>query len=156
VSVAITNTDTNLTRTVTTNEDGQYVVPDLHIGHYEVRATAQGFKIAEQKNVVLNVGDRTRIDFKLQLGNAQETITVEASAAAVQTDTGEVSSVINGTQVTQLATNGRSVYTLFALTPGASSIQGDFAPFTPVSGDSNVSINGQRAGHNLQLLDGGE
>ncbi len=69
---------------------------------------------------------------------------------------GEVSSVINGKQVSNLGINGRSLYSLFALTPGASSIQTDRVGFTPVSGDSNVSINGQRAGHNLQLLDGGE
>jgi len=74
----------------------------------------------------------------------------------VQTDTGEVSNVITGQQITQLATNGRSLYELFALAPGASSLQGARVSFTPVSGDSTVSINGQRAGHNLQLIDGGE
>jgi hypothetical protein len=56
----------------------------------------------------------------------------------------------------QNAGGGRSIYTLFALTSGASSIQSDSLTPTAVSGDSNVSINGQRAGHNLQLLDGGE
>jgi len=74
----------------------------------------------------------------------------------VQTDTGEISNVITGQQVTQLATNGRSLYQLFALAPGASSLQGSRVGFTPVSGDSTVSINGERAGHNLQLIDGGE
>lgn len=74
----------------------------------------------------------------------------------MQTDSGESSTLITGQQVTQLATNGRSLYELFALTPGASSIQTSRVGFTPVSGDSNVSVNGQRAGHNLQLLDGGE
>ncbi len=154
-SVAITNNDTGVLRTLATNGDGQYVAPDLHIGHYTVRATASGFKVAEQKGLVLTVGDRTRVDFALQVGNAQETITVEATAAAVQTDTGEVSNLINGQQVSQLATHARSLYELFALAPGASSIQNNVG-FTPVSGDSAVSINGQRAGHNLQLIDGGE
>jgi len=155
VSIAITNNDTGVVRTVVSNGDGQYVAPDLHIGHYTVRATGSGFKVAEQKGLVLAVGDRTRVDFALQVGNAQETVTVEATAAAVQTDTGEVSNVITGQQVSQLATHSRSLYELFALAPGASSIQNNTS-FTPVSGDSNVSINGQRAGHNLQLIDGGE
>ncbi len=105
---------------------------------------------------MLAVGDRTRVDFKLQVGSAQEEVTVEANAVAVQTDTGEVSNVITGQQITQLATNGRSLYYLFALAPGASSLQGSRIAFTPVSGDSTVSINGERAGHNLQLIDGGE
>jgi Carboxypeptidase regulatory-like domain len=156
-TITITNTDTGLGRSLPTNGDGQYVAPGLHIGHYDLHASASGFKIAEQKGVVLDVGNRTRIDFRLEVGNVQEKVTVEAaSAVAVQTDTGEVSNLITGQQITQLATNGRSLYSLFALAPGASSIQTDRVGFTPVSGDSNVSINGQRAGHNLQLLDGGE
>ena len=156
-TITITNTDTGLGRSLPTNGDGQYVAPGLHIGHYDLHASASGFKIAEQKGITLDVGDRTRIDFRLEVGNVQEKVTVEASSSvAVQTDTGEVSNLITGQQVTQLATNGRSLYSLFALAPGASSIQTDRVGFTPVSGDSNVSINGQRAGHNLQLLDGGE
>ncbi len=155
-TILITNTDTGVSRSIPSNSDGQYVVPDLQIGHYVVHVSANGFKAAEQKGVTLDVGDRTRLDFKLQVGSTQETVTVEANAVAVQTDSGEVSNVIDGQQVTQLATNGRSLYELFALAPGASSIQTSRVGFTPVSADSNVSINGQRAGHNLQLIDGGE
>ena len=55
-----------------------------------------------------------------------------------------------------MATNGRSIYTLVNLTPGASSLQGDFQVPTPVGGDANVSFNGNRPGHNIYLLDGGE
>jgi len=155
-ALTITNNETGVTRNLPTNGDGQYVAPDLNIGHYTVRVAATGFKAAEQKNITLNVGDRSRIDFKLEVGSAQEQVTVEANAVAVQTDSGEVSNVITGQQVTQLATNGRSLYELFALAPGASSIQTSRVGFTPVSADSNVSINGQREGHNLQLIDGGE
>ncbi len=155
-TITITNNETGVTRTLPSNGDGQYVAPDLHIGPYTIRVNATGFKAAEQKGVTLNVGDRSRIDFKLQVGSAQEQVTVEANAVAVQTDSGEVSNVINGQQITQLATNGRSLYELFSLAPGAVSLQSSRVGFTPVSGDSNVSINGERAGHNLQLIDGGE
>lgn len=155
-SITLTDNDTGVTRTLPTSNDGQYVAPDLPIGHYTVRATASGFKVAEQKNMTLAVGDRLRVDFKLQVGSAQEQVTVEANAVAVQTDTGEQSNVITGQQVTQLATNGRSLYELFSLAPGAVSLQSSKVAFTPVSGDSTVSINGERAGHNLQLIDGGE
>jgi Carboxypeptidase regulatory-like domain/TonB dependent receptor len=155
-TITLTNNDTGVQRTLPTNADGQYVAPDLHIGHYTVHANASGFKVAEEKDITLNVGDRTRVDFKLQVGSTQEQVTVEANAIAVQTDTGEQSNVITGQQVTQLATNGRSLYELFALAPGAVSLQGSRVAFTPVSGDSTVSINGERAGHNLQLIDGGE
>jgi hypothetical protein len=155
-SIVITDNDTGITRSLPTNGDGQYVAPDLHIGRYSIRATASGFKAAEEHGITLNVGDRTRVDFKLEVGSQPEQVTVEANAVAVQTDTGEVSTVITGQQVSELGINGRSLYELYGLTPGASSLQADKGAFTPVSGDSTVSINGQRAGHNLQLLDGGE
>jgi len=156
VSITVTNVDTGIERTLTTSNQGEFVVPDLHIGHYTVRAQAAGFKPVEQKGLVLAVGDRTRVDFKLQLGTAQEQVTVEAAAIAVQADTGELSDVITGQQVSQLATNGRSMYSLISLTPGASSGQGDFQTPTPVGGDANVSFNGMRESHNLYLLDGSE
>ncbi len=156
VSITVNNLDTGLARTLATGSDGQYVAPSLSIGRYTVKATATGFKAAEQSGITLTVGDRLRVDFKLQVGSAQEQVTVEANAVAVQTDTGEVSNLITGTQVTQLATNGRSLFTLFALAPGAVSLQGDFINPVPVGGDNTVSINGQRAGHNLQVIDGGE
>jgi hypothetical protein len=155
-AVTVKNVDKGTIRNVTTNGDGQYAAPSLSIGRYDVRAEVKGFKTAETKGIVLNVDDRTRVDFKLEIGNVQETVSVEANAVTVQTDTGQISTVINSEQVSQLGINGRSIYSLFALAPGASSIQADKGGFTPVSGDSTVSINGQRAGHNLQLLDGGE
>jgi Carboxypeptidase regulatory-like domain len=155
-SITITNTETGAARTVPTNGNGEYVAPDLIIGRYNVRAAAAGFKASEQKDLVLAVGDQRRLDFKLVVGNVQENVTVEANAVAVQTDSDEVSTVITGQQITELATNGRSLYELFALAPGASSIQTGRVGFTPVSADDNVSLNGQREGHNLQLIDGGE
>ena len=156
VSITVTSIDTGLTRNLTTSSDGQFVAPDLHIGRYTVRAAASGFKVAEQKDIVLAVNDRTRVDFKLTVGSAQEQVTVEAAAIAVQADTGEVSDVITGQQLTQLSTNGRSMYSLISLTPGASSGQADFQIPTPVGGDANVSFNGMRESHNLYLLDGSE
>jgi hypothetical protein len=155
-NVRITNTDTGIATSVKTSSDGQYIAPDLQIGRYNIVAESSGFEISQRNDVILQVGARTRVDFTLEVGNAQQTVTVEASPVSVQTDTGEVSNVITRNQISNLPTNGRSIYTLLALTPGAASIQGDFILPTAVSGDNNVSINGQRAGHNLLMLDGGE
>src|SRR5215467_13097474 len=60
-------------------------------GHYDVRAEGPNFKASEQKNITLAVGDRRRVDFQLQLGNTQQSVTVEANVVAVQADTGEQS-----------------------------------------------------------------
>jgi len=155
VKITFTNAETGLVRTITTNESGQYVVPDLHIGHYNVKAEATGFKAAEQKGIVLQVGDRARVDFQMQVGVASETVTVEAAPIRVQTDSGEVSNVITDQQLAQISTNGRSIYVLAGLTAGASgNITGLLN--VPVGGDSNVSFNGLRPAHNIYLLDGGE
>lgn len=155
-AVTITNTDTNQSTHLTSNEVGQFIAPDLQIGHYNVHVQAPGFKAVDQSNVVLNVGDRTHLDFKLEVGNTQETVTVEANAIAVQSETGEVSNVITGQQVSQLATNGRSLYSLAGIAPGASGNMVDFQNPVPVGGDGTVSFNGLRVSHNLYMVDGGE
>jgi Carboxypeptidase regulatory-like domain len=155
VAVSITNIDTSWNRVYPTNDAGQYVAPDLQIGHYEIKATAAGFKAAEQKSIVLTVGDRIRVDFQMQMGAAQETVTVEANAVHVQADSGEVSNLITDQQLAQIAVNGRSIYQLAQLTPGASSQINNFVN-TPVGGDAGVEFNGMRQNHNIYLLDGGE
>jgi Carboxypeptidase regulatory-like domain len=149
------NVETGLVHTISTNEAGQYALPDIHIGHYDVKAEATGFKAAEQKGIVIQVGDRARLDFQMQVGGASETVTVEAAPIRVQTDSGEVSNVITDLQVSQIAINGRSVAQLAALTPGASSEINGFVN-TPVGGDFGVEFNGLRQNHNIWLLDGGE
>jgi hypothetical protein len=156
VTVSLTNTDTGQVWRFTTGAAGDYVAPGLHIGHFLVRAEASGFKTSEQKDIVLTVGERRRVDFQLELGTTQQSITVEATPVAVQTDTGEVSSLINGQQITQIATNGRTFYNLVALMPGTSSLMPDSQTPVPVGGNANVSFNGNRMVHNIYLLDGGE
>jgi hypothetical protein len=156
VKVIITNTDKNQSTDITTNDTGQFVAASLAIGHYNVKAEVSGFKTFEQNDIVLQVGDRTRVDVKLQVGNTRETITVEAEAIAVQSESGEVSDVITNKQMTQLATNGRSIYALTTLVPGASGNMSDLNSPTPLAGDASVSFNGMRESHNLYLIDGGE
>ena len=156
VAITMTNTDTGVVLHISTNGAGEYIAPDIHIGHYVVRAEATGFKVAERTDIVLQVGDRARVDFTMNLGSTQQSITVEAAPIAVQTDSGQRSDVISGTQILQLATNGRSIYTLSTLVPGASNNMTDDQAPSSTSGDNAVSYNGLRLGHNLYLMDGAE
>lgn len=157
VTVTVTNVGTGNARVFTTNDAGQYVAPSLVIGTYNVKAEAAGFKVEESKGLVLSVNDRTRVDFQMKVGTKSEVISVEASAITVQADSGETSSLVNGRQITELATNGRTIYSYVALTPGASNLNPDSQLPVPTGGASgNISFNGNRAGHNLYLLDGGE
>ncbi len=157
VTITIFNVATGNSKIFTTNDSGQYVAPSLPIGVYDVKAEAAGFKIEESKGLKLNVNDRTRVDFQMKVGTKSETISVEANAIAVQADSGETSSLVSGRQITELATNGRTIYSYVALTPGASNLNPDSQLPVPTGGASgNISFNGNRAGHNLYLLDGGE
>src|SRR5260370_36863089 len=135
VKITITNAETSLARTITTNDSGQYVAVDLRIGHYSIKAEASGFKVAEEKGLVLNVGDRRRVDFQMALGAAQETVTVEANVVHVQANSGEASNLITGQQLSQLSVNGRGIYQLAALTPGGTSQINPTRPTEPVGGE---------------------
>ncbi|MCU1294114.1 MAG: hypothetical protein JWP08_2964, partial [Bryobacterales bacterium] len=119
-------------------------------------AEVSGFKKAQESNVPLNVGDRRTVDIKLEVGSTSESVVVQADAVQVQSESGEVSDVITGQQVSQLATNGRSMYSLATLTAGASSNMSDLNIPTSTGGDATVSFNGMRQSHNLYLVDGGE
>lgn len=155
-AITMTNHDTNQVRQTTTNSVGQYIAPGLQVGQYSVRAEVAGFKKAEKTGLALAVGDRARVDFALEIGTAQESVTVEATPVAVQSESGEISDVITGTQVTQLATNGRTIYSLAALVAGASSNMPDSQTPTAVAGNAEISFNGLRSSHNIYLIDGGE
>ena len=71
VKVTVTNQETGLTRTTTTNDQGDYVVPLLPVGHYVVTAEETGFKIALRSDVTLNVDQIQRVDLQLEAGNRQ-------------------------------------------------------------------------------------
>jgi hypothetical protein len=156
VTITITNPRTGATRGLATNNVGQYVASGLPIGIYDVKADASAFKVEEVNGVAVNVNDRVRVDFQMQIGAKTEDVLVESNPIAVQADSGEQSSLVNGTQISELSTNGRSIYTYVILAPGASNLMPSFQPPTSVGANSNVSFNGNRAGHNLYMLDGGE
>ena len=154
--ITITNNETSAVRRTVSNESGQFTVPSLANGKYTVKAEAAGFKASQQNDIVLDVGAHARIDFQLQVGETKESVTVEAEAIRVQSDSSEVSEVITGQQMSLLATDGRNLVNLAALTPGVSSTVSDFnGPSAQGSGFS-ISFNGQRPDHNVWLVDGGE
>ncbi len=74
VALTITHVETGQTRTSVTNDTGQYVAPDLPIGHYNVSAKAAGFGPTTKNGIVLNVNDRARVDFVLKVGGVQENV----------------------------------------------------------------------------------
>src|SRR6266699_788682 len=72
VSMTVKNTGTGLTRQIVTNETGDYTVPLLPIGNYEISAELPGFKTATKSGITLNIDDRIRVDFALEVGNVAD------------------------------------------------------------------------------------
>ena len=95
--VTTTNTDKNVdVRTVTTNQNGYYVVTFLPIGHYAVRVEAKGFKTYTRTGITLNVNDQLTINAELQPGDVKETVTVEADVTPIELQTATASGLITG------------------------------------------------------------
>lgn len=145
-SVMIVNEGTGLTRTVTSNGDGNYVVTDLPVGSYTVSTTVSGFKKFVLQHVAVEVGGKPNVPITLQVGEQTQTVTVEANAVTVQTSTPEVAHLVTGEEATQIQLNGRNYMQLMTLAPGVSSTASSgFSLFTTygVSGSSQ-SVNGNR------------
>lgn len=156
VAIRVQNTDTAIERNSETNSVGQYVVSGLTVGTYDLQAASPEFQEQRVQKIVINENDRVRVDFQMKIGVKTEPVIVEATPIEVQADSGEQSSLISGTQISELSTNGRSIYSYIALAPGATNLMPSFQPPTSIAANSNVSFNGNRQGHNLYLLDGGE
>ena len=88
-TITIKNVDTGVTRSLTTNDQGRYTATDLIVGTYEAEARASGFQTTIQRAIPVTVGSQRVVDFSMQVGQAQQTITVEAEAVAVSLGSSE-------------------------------------------------------------------
>ena len=116
--VVVQSVDTSATRVVSSNGQGEYSVPALAPGPYNITVEANGFKTVHQNGVVVEVDQRARLDFALTVGSNAESITVEGIAPLLNTSDASVSTVIDHQFVENLPLNGRSFSSLIDLTPG--------------------------------------
>src|SRR5216683_3151804 len=156
--VVARNLQTGIERATVTNDTANYTIPLLPIGTYDITAEKDGFKRTLQTGIALAVDQHARIDFKLQVGAASESVQVTAEVPLTQTDTSSVGSVIDNQKVVEMPLNGRQFYSLALLVPGvAPSAQGSILSFRGgfnVAGASelnnNFTLNGLE--NNDQLL----
>ncbi len=156
VSITLTNQATGQSRQSITNGSGIYTFANVGIGNFTLSATSSGFQTYTKTNIVVNTDQTLKEDLSLSVGSAGQTVTVQADALQVQTETNEVSNLISGKQVTQLATNGRNVTSLAALGMGKSNNLPAFGGVNALTSANGISFNGTRVSHNIYLLDGGE
>jgi hypothetical protein len=126
------------------------------VGTYTLTASITGFQKYTKKGIVVNVAQTQESTINLSVGSTQESVTVEADALQLQSESSEVSSLISGEQVTQIATNGRNVTSLASLGMGKSNNLPSYSGANALTSANGISFNGTRTTHNVWLLDGGE
>ena len=136
--------DTNQKRTVTSGGAGEYRLADMAVCVYKVSVSASGFKTTV-RNVTVNVAQQTKADFRLEVGERTETITVEAASPLVDFSSG-VNNEVDTKAILDLPTEGRDFKSILALTPGVQR--------TPGGGFLDVSVSGQRTTSNNYMIDG--
>ena len=137
-TVQLSNPSTGSSQTATSGSNGSYLFPELAVGVYSLTVTASGFQTKKIDNIEIAVSKTT--DLNVQMGVAQQTSTVEVSAAAVSVDatSSALTEVVNRREVQDLPMNGRDFRQMFKMVPGVSPAQ--------------TSINGSRTtGTNYQI-----
>ena len=120
--IAVKNQGTNVTAAATSRAGGEYAVPNLEPGAYEVTVSANGFSTKSVRDVMLFVNQTARVDFSLQVGSVSTTVEVEGEAPVVQSETSSIGQVVESKRVNEMPLDGRgSIFTLLALAPGVMS-----------------------------------
>jgi hypothetical protein len=154
--ISLTSTATGQIRETVSNAAGNYRFANVGIGIYTLSILAQGFQKYERTGIQVNVAGTVEADAVLSVGSQTQTVEVAADALQVQTETSEVSTLISGQQVEQLATNGRNITSLAALGLGVSNTLPPFGGVNALTSANGISFNGSRSTHNIYLIDGGE
>lgn len=145
-TLVVTDVQRGTSRTVTTDDSGNYLVPDLQPGIYKVHAEAKGFKSVERPNVLVEVATDVRADFALQPGEATETLTINEEIPLVNTTSATLGGTLSNKEINDLPLNGRNYENLLQLRPGVVRYPG--------GGFSTTSSNGLRAEDNSYFVEG--
>ncbi len=144
--VTLTNTDTNLSRDLTTDGEGRFRGLLLPLGNYRVTATAKGFGTLVREGLDLAVGQAITLTLQLNVSQIQQTVEVKEEAPVIETSRVENSTYLDQKSVRDLPNNGRNFLNLVPLTPGVSIVQGPDGAEITINGNkginNNVSIDG--------------
>jgi len=150
--VKVFSPGTGLSRSVSTNDQGEYQASELPLGTYSVTIEKEGFRTTTLKQVPVNVGSPARADAKLATGEVKELVEVNADVALVETTSNNTGGTIAAAEVAELPINGRDFTKLLELVPGTTS---DPVGSTESAGSYGLfSLNGNRGRSNNYLLDG--
>ena len=150
-AVGVKNLGTGNAQTAMTDAQGRFRVPELGLGDYEIQASKAGFSTAVRKGITLTVGSQTVVDFSLQVGQSQQTVTVEGQVTQVETNSTALSNLVEQTQMRELPLNGRNFAQLLTLAPGVQQLTSQASQ--RYGTQANYSVAGSRGEGQLFLLD---
>jgi hypothetical protein len=145
VRVAGENQATGERSEVATDDKGDYHLLGLAAGQYVLTVEKPGFRPYRQTGITLRIGDQTRLNIKLELGESAQSVTVNAEASLLETASGSVNYHVNQEEVVTLPLDGRNFIPLIALSPGVA---------LPGGGSLLPRINGSRPRTNEYIYDG--
>jgi Carboxypeptidase regulatory-like domain/TonB-dependent Receptor Plug Domain len=142
------NVNTSVTYSGGTDTQGRYTLAEMQVGTYEVTAEKAGFQRMVQTGVVLSVGARPILDFKLPVGRTEQVVQVEGEASRVDTETSAVGQLLSPNQMENLPSNGRNFTDLLSLAPGVATVPasggGGGQSATVYGTQTNYSVSGSR------------
>jgi len=154
-TITVTLNGTDSQRSVTSDKDGAFDIPELSVGTYDLNAEAQGFKSFVVKAVVVSIGHVNFITVTLTVGVKSDTVTVEANAVQVETTSTQLGAVMDSQSIRELPLSTRNAYQLLQLQPGVQSQLGADL-FYGSSNPGVVSVNGGRGRSNNYMVNGGD
>ena len=143
-AVVITNTDTGVSRTTTTNGSGEYNAPFLQPGHYQIVFGGGGFSKVDRQNLILTVGQVLTVDAALTVGATSTEVNVTSESPILDTDKTEVSQTIGQHLIENLPVASRNWSAFVLNTPNV----------TPDGGSGLVSFHGISGLYNQNYVDG--
>ena len=149
VTVTVTNVDTGLTRTVKTGDDGEFRLPELPVGRYEVKGEHAGFKIVSRKGITLEVTQQAVINLDFEVGSTDQQVVVTEEAPMINTQDATLGGTVNETKMTELPLNGRNYIDLALYQPGVNPDKNQSN-----QGGTTFSVNGAPPRSNNFTLDG--
>lgn len=151
-TVSAKNVQTGAAKTVGTTASGDYTFAVLEPGDYQVSVTIAGFKSQTQRGVRLDANQSVHVNFALQLGSAEQNITVDAGTTLVDTRESQVGSTVDEKRIQDLPLNGRNAYDLVQIVPGVTNYQPDVA--TGSRQGAQLSVNAIPTQNSAFYLDG--
>lgn len=158
-SVVITETQTGVATSTTTNSSGFYSVTLLKPGIYSIRVTDPGFEGAVSPNLTLEVAQVLQQDFRLKVGDVSQQVTVTGGTPLLNTETTDLGNVISRAPMLQLPLNGRNFSQLALLVPGTNGGEVNGTRTTGSGNETaragaNIVADGARGSFNTYLIDG--